>query len=458
MPLETIEQGITQRLEQYGRFGVHLGLERIQRLLSDLDNPHHQVPIIHVAGTNGKGSVCAYLSSVLTAAGYRVGRYTSPHLVSWCERICLNGQPIAPAALAMTLAMVEAAIAPDAETPTQFEVITAAAWLYFAQQAVDVAVIEVGLGGRLDATNVVDAPLVSVITSLSREHWQRLGPTLADIAGEKAGVLKAQCPAVVGPLPEAAETVVLKRAQAVGATLIRPAIAELEATGGAKYPPDQPGQAPLRYQLPLLGPHQRVNSAIAIATLYALRDQGWQITDAAIQTGLAQAQWPGRLQWLNWQAPDSKPYPWLIDGAHNPAAAAALRQYRDDLQRPNLVLGEVTRLQQVGLSVPLPAATTWLMGMLSTKDHADVFAALLRPGDRLHLVPVPGHATMAPAALQAIALQVCPELAACTTYETLAAGLAGAIADPNTVRVLCGSLYLLGHFLQTQSVLPVAAN
>ncbi|NEQ43975.1 MAG: bifunctional folylpolyglutamate synthase/dihydrofolate synthase [Leptolyngbya sp. SIOISBB] len=451
MPVEPLEQGINQQLKQYSRFGVHLGLERIERLLTALGNPHHQVPIIHVAGTNGKGSVCAYLSSVLAAAGYRVGRYTSPHLVSWCERICLNGQPIAPETLAKMLTAVEAAIAPDAETPTQFEVITAAAWLFFAQQKVDVAVIEVGLGGRLDATNVVDTPLVSVITSLSREHWQRLGPTLADIAGEKAGVLKTGCPAVVGPLPDDAEAVVLARAQAVGATVIRPAIAELDATGLVSHPPYQTGQAPLLYPLPFVGAHQQINSAMAIATLYALRDQGWHITDAAIQTGMAQAQWPGRLQWLNWQAPNGQHYPWLIDGAHNPAAATALRQYRDDLQHPNLAAREIVRLQQVGLSFPLPAKTTWLMGMLSTKDHADVFAALLRPGDRLHLVPVPGHTTMPPADLKAIALQVCPELAVCKTYETLAAGLSEAIADPDTVKVLCGSLYLIGHFFQTQT-------
>ena len=224
----------------------------------------------------------------------------------------------------------------------------------------------------------------------------------------------------------------------------------MDATGWANYPPYQTGQAPLRYPVPFAGAHQQINSAMAIATLYALRDQGWQITDEAIQTGMAQAQWPGRLQWTTWQAPDGQQYPWLIDGAHNPAAAIALRQYRDDLQRPTLAAEEVARLQRVGLSSPLPPTTTWLMGMLSTKDHADVFAALLRPGDRLHLVPVPGHATMSPADLQAIALQVCPNLAACTTYETLAAGLAGAIADPGIVKVLCGSLYLIGHFFQTQ--------
>jgi dihydrofolate synthase/folylpolyglutamate synthase len=445
MTVDAPDQLINQRLEKYARFGVHLGLERIQHLLAALDNPQQRVPIIHVAGTNGKGSVCAYLSSVLVQAGYRVGRYTSPHLVSWCERICVNEVPIAPEILASTLAQVETAIAPDVETPTQFEILTAAAWLYFAQQSVDIAVIEVGLGGRLDATNVVDRPLVSVITSLSREHWQRLGPTLADIAGEKAGVLKPDCPAVMGPLPAEAEAVVVARSQAVGCPVLRPPIAALEADGWASYPATAPGQPPLRYRLPFLGAHQQINSAIAIATLYALREQGWHISDAAIQTGMAQARWPGRLQWLTWQAADGQSYPWLIDGAHNPAAAQTLRQYRDDLQRQSSLAPPVADLPS-----PLPSTTTWLMGMLSTKDHADVLQALLRPGDRLHVVPVPGHATMPPAELQAIAQQVCPELAACTIYENLSAGLAGAIADPESVRVLCGSLYLIGHFFQTE--------
>jgi len=450
MPADVLDPEIQQRLAKYGRFGVHLGLERIQRLLADLGNPHHQVPIIHVAGTNGKGSVCAYLSSVLTQAGYRVGRYTSPHLVSWCERVCLNEHPIDAATLDRALAQVEAAIAPDAETPTQFEVLTAAAWLVFAQQAVDIAVIEVGLGGRLDATNVVDTPLVAIITSLSREHWQRLGPTLADIAGEKAGVLKAQCPAVIGPLPPEAEAVVLARAAAVDCPVIRPARAQLDPQGWTVFPAASATQEPLRCRLPFAGAHQLVNGAIAIAALQALRDQGWQIADQAMQTGMAQARWPGRLQWLNWQAPDGHTAPWLIDGAHNPAAAIVLRRYLDDLQGAGMVVNPPTWLQPPPLVWPVPEATTWLLGMLSTKDHADVLQALLRPGDRLHLVPVPDHDAISPAALQQIAWDVCPDLAACTPYDSLTAGLAGAVSDRHTLKVLCGSLYLIGHFFQTQ--------
>ncbi|MBD1901787.1 bifunctional folylpolyglutamate synthase/dihydrofolate synthase [Trichocoleus sp. DQ-A3] len=411
-------------LQPFQRFGVHLGLERIQKLLANLGNPHHKVPVIHVAGTNGKGSVCAYLSAVLTGAGYRVGRYTSPHLVDWNERICLNEQPISLETLEKLLRQVQAAIQPDEESPTQFEVITAAAWLYFAQAQVDVAVVEVGLGGRLDATNVCPNPLVTIITSLSREHWQNLGPTLADIAREKAGILKPGCPAVVGQLPEEARAVVQQRIIELGCPVVwaEPAV-ELRT---AKTPRTQREERRVEYQgikypLPLLGDIQLNNSALAIASFQILQQQGWEISEDAIASGMAKTQWVGRLQWTSWQN-----HPLLIDGAHNPAAAIALRQYVDTLEKSPI---------------------HWVMGMLSTKDHADIFSALLRKGDRLYLVPVPDHSSADPEYLATLAQNICPELADCRTYPDLTAGLEAAIS-PESLLVLCGSLYLLGHFLE----------
>lgn len=454
------EEWVGQRLGRYARFGVELGLSRIQTLLEALGNPQHQVPIVHVAGSNGKGSVCAYLASTLAQAGYRVGRYTSPHLVSWCERIHLNTTPIPPQDLAAALDRVEAAMAqhwPDADaavprdSPTQFEVITAAAWVYFAQQALDIAVIEVGLGGRLDATNVVPHPLVSVITSISREHWQRLGPTLAAIAGEKAGILKARRPAVIGNLPDEAEQVVLERAAALDCPTIRPGAAQIDDQGYAVYTPHRPDQGTITYGLPLPGKHQLANSAVAIATLHCLRDQGWSIDDQAIQTGLTNAQWPGRLQWLRWRSPEGEIYPWLLDGAHNPAAAHELRGYVEAIYRGQLSPLEAQSLSHLDISLPDEGSTSWLIGMLTTKDHADVLQALLRPGDHVHLVPVPGHASAALDQLATIAQRVCPTLATCHTHSNLAEGLNAAIAAPSTLRVLCGSLYLVGHFFQTQS-------
>ncbi|MGB7084034.1 MAG: folylpolyglutamate synthase/dihydrofolate synthase family protein [Phormidesmis sp.] len=319
---QALQQAVEADLQTYARFGIDLGLDRIESVLADMGNPHHSVPIIHVAGTNGKGSVCAYLSAVLAAAGYRVGRYTSPHLVNWTERICINDVPISWSALHASLTKVKRAMLTGGHTPTQFEVFTAAAWQYFADQQVEVAVIEVGLGGRLDATNVCEKPLATVIVSISRDHWQRLGDTIAEIAGEKAGILKPGVPAIAGPLPPAAEAVVTARAQALQAPLIwvEPATALIHPSGhpiaGQVSGDRWLAYKGIEYPQSLLGEHQQVNSACAIATLQSLQAQGWQISPDAIVQGMAQVRWPGRLQREHWQGHEL-----LIDGAHNEAAA-----------------------------------------------------------------------------------------------------------------------------------------
>ncbi|QLE55629.1 folylpolyglutamate synthase/dihydrofolate synthase family protein [Nostoc sp. TCL26-01] len=403
-------------LEPFQHFGVNLGLSRIVNLLANLGNPQQRVPVIHVAGTNGKGSVCAYLSAVLTEAGYRTGRYTSPHLVDWTERICLDEQPISHEELCQLLLQVQAAVSFD-ESPTQFEVITAAAWLYFAQQQVDVAVVEVGLGGRLDATNVISEPLVTIITSISREHWQQLGPTVADIAGEKAGILKSGCPVVMGSLPPDADKVVRSRAQELQCPLITPQPAHQIAPGWAEY-------QTIKYPLPLQGQIQLSNSALALAAVEVLQAQGWQISATAIVNGMAKTQWPGRMQWVNWHN-----HKLLIDGAHNPAAAQVLRNYVDSLKPPSV---------------------TWVMGMLATKDHADIFQVLLQPNDQLYLVPVPDNKSAHPEELAQLAISICPELSLCQTSSDLLLALEFACNARDNLIVLCGSLYLIGHFFSCE--------
>lgn len=413
----SIARSVEAQLQSYARFGVELGLDRIEHLLTSLGNPHHRVPIIHVAGTNGKGSVCAYLSAVLAAAGYRVGRYTSPHLVNWTERICINAQPIGWQNLQTCLADIEAAIAAaDANqpVPTQFEVITAAAWQYFARQKVDVAVVEVGLGGRLDATNVCKQPLATIIVSISRDHWQRLGESLAEIAGEKAGIVKAGVPVIAGPLPPEAAAVVEAKAQKMRASLTWIEPAKEIADSVLSY-------QGIEYPQVLLGEHQKVNSACAITALKTLRLRGWQISDRAIAQGMSQVIWPGRLQKSQWQG-----HPLLIDGAHNVDAAKSLRAYLDTAY-PN-------------------RSVTWLMGLLQTKDHPGIFHELLRAGDRLHLTAVPGHLSAEPEELSAIAQRICPHLAINQTYSTLEAALTAATQTKPTV--FCGSLYLIGYFYE----------
>ncbi|NJN86213.1 MAG: bifunctional folylpolyglutamate synthase/dihydrofolate synthase [Leptolyngbyaceae cyanobacterium SL_7_1] len=416
---------IDEILQRFSHFGVELGLERIQRLLFALGNPHKPIPIVHVAGSNGKGSVCAYLSAVLTHAGYRVGRYTSPHLVSWNERICLNEQPIDSEELHRLLNQVVAAIDPHHPSPTQFEVITAVAWLYFAQQQVDIAVIEVGLGGRLDATNVCDRPLVTIITSLSREHWQRLGPTLADISREKAGILKPGRPAVLAPLPDETVAVIQHRLKELDCPAVFPQPSLDLGNGWAEYGDDEQR---FRYRLPLAGAHQRLNSALAIAALHLLHQQGWKLDNQTIADGIAKTQWQARLQWVQWQG-----YSLLIDGAHNSAGARTLRHYLDTSDK---------------ITPPI----CWVMGMVANKDHAEIFQTLLRSGDRLYLVPVPDHISADPDELADLAQAICPKLEDCEVQEDTIAALTSAIAtarqtNPNLTVILCGSLYLIGDFL-----------
>ncbi|NJM68727.1 MAG: bifunctional folylpolyglutamate synthase/dihydrofolate synthase [Scytonema sp. RU_4_4] len=415
---------IDSLLQPFQHFGVHLGLERIVKLLANLGNPHDQVPVVHVAGTNGKGSVCAYLSSILTKAGYRTGRYTSPHLVDWTERICFNEQPISSEEFCQLLLQVKAAITPG-ESPTQFEVITAAAWLYFAQQKVDVAVVEVGLGGRLDATNVCSNPLVTIITSISREHWQVLGSTVAEIAREKAGILKPGCPAVVGPLPKEAEEVVLTRALELQCPVIAPQPSRQIASGWAEYQTIYHSKL-IKYPLPLQGQIQLTNSALANRAIEILQAQGWQISEEAIIQGMANTKWLGRMQWTTW-----KNHKLLLDGAHNPAAAQVLRDYVDTLNIKSV---------------------SWVMGMLSTKEHGEIFKVLLRPNDQLYLVPVPDHSSANPGELAELAQSICPELSFCHTYPELLSALSAAFASRDNLVILCGSLYLVGHFLGSTEV------
>ena len=426
---------IDSLLHPYKRFGVHLGLERIEKLLANLGNPHHQVPVIHVAGTNGKGSVCAYLSSVLTQAGYKTGRYTSPHLIDWSERICFNDRQISSEELGNLLIQVQQAIAQKEESPTQFEVFTAAAWLYFARQKVDVAVVEVGLGGRLDATNVCAKPLVTIVTSISRDHWQQLGSTVGAIAKEKAGILKPGCPVVIGQLPKEAESVVCDRALKLQCPIFKPQPAREVGNGWVEVEKHNSNSQLslsklIKYPLPLQGKIQLINSALAIATLEILQQQGWQISEKAIVEGMGKTKWLGRMQWTTWS--DRK---LLIDGAHNPAAAEALRNYVDTV---------LARSNQSQVNV------TWVMGMLSTKEHDRIFQTLLRANDRLHLVPVPDHSSADKHELAQLAKEICPQLSLCDTYSDLSSALSTAFNSNNNLVVLCGSLYLVGHFLQSK--------
>jgi dihydrofolate synthase/folylpolyglutamate synthase len=300
-------------------------LDRMFALMDALGNPQTKYPVIHVAGTKGKGSVSALAASALSAAGRRTGLYTSPHLLDYCERIQIDGQPIPHADLAALVDEIRPAVA-RVEKLTTFEITTALGFLYFARRNVAAAVIEVGLGGRLDATNVV-MPKVSVITSLSYDHMAVLGNTLAKIAAEKAGIIKRGVPVVSAPQKDEALEVLLRLAAERDAPLtligrdinFKPISHSLD--GQALELTDDLRRSTLSLQLPLLGAHQVENAAIAYA---ALKDSGLDISDPAIRDGFARVRWPARFEVVRREPPV------IFDSAHNQDSFARLCQALDD--------------------------------------------------------------------------------------------------------------------------------
>ncbi len=408
-------------LESLGHFGVDLSLDRMQILLQRLGQPQAGIPVLHVAGTNGKGSVCAWVSHVLWAAGYRVGRYTSPHLVHWRERIWLSGAYISASDWSQVLAQVRDCLqtyAPGEASPTQFEVITAAAWLYFRQQNVDVVVLEVGLGGRLDATNAGIDPVVTVITSIGWDHWQRLGNSLPQIASEKAGILKPGIPLVCAPQPPEVMAVIQAKAEQLQSPIR--GVEPLQWSG-----PQTVNWRGRSLNLPLSGDVQLTNAAVALAVVETLQQQGWRIPDAAVEKGFAITRWPGRLQPV--QIGSQK---LLMDGAHNLPAAQALRRYLDEHQ---------------------PGPLTWYIGILSTKDVSGILSTLLRPGDRLFTLPIASHSGMDPEQLAQLAQTLQPHLSSVEALSDLSAFQAQLLKPKGSTdppAVLCGSLYLLGQVMQ----------
>jgi len=316
-------------------------LDRMRQLLERLGNPQHGLKIVHIAGTKGKGSTAAMLANILRAAGLRTGLYSSPHLNRVEERIGIDGADCTAAELADLVARIEPVVAEmdaldpvepaTSNRPTYFEIVTALALLRFAEQRVDAVVLEVGLGGRLDSTNVCQ-PLVSVITSISFDHTQQLGRTLAAIAGEKAGIIKDRVPVVSGVMDDEPRRVVIDVARAHQAPLV-----QLGVDFDFDYRPasaldrgDAKGRLNFRWfrehgelllselELSLPGRHQAANAALALAIACELRAQGWQIPDAALRVGLATTRWPGRIEVL------SRRPTVVLDAAHNVASIEAL--------------------------------------------------------------------------------------------------------------------------------------
>ena len=411
---------------------IDLSLDRMWRILERLGNPQNKLPpVIHIAGTNGKGSTLAMTRAMMEAAGLKVHCYTSPHLVKFHERIRVAGELISEDALSALLEECEQAN--GTEQITFFEITTAAAFLAFSRSSADYLILEVGLGGRLDATNVIDRPALSLITSIGLDHQQYLGETIEEIAREKAGILKRGVTGIVGAQPVEVRDEIEKVAEKVGAPLrIANQDWQCYTQHGRLVFQDENGLLDL--PLPALqGPHQIDNAGNAIAAIRALNDP--RISDAAIEIGLRNVTWPARMQRLtNGHLNElvSLDAELWLDGGHNGPAGVVLAQ----------------TLKEMNLKHPKPIIMIW--GMLNTK-HAGAFIANFKDTiERVIAIAIPGEAnTIAAEELVEIAQR--NGLASSSASSLEKALEQAAVLHPAPRIVICGSLYLAGHVLAAQS-------
>lgn len=420
---------ILERLKGLHPRVIDLSLDRVHRLLAALGSPEKALPpVIHVAGTNGKGSTLAFLRAILEAAGLRVHVYTSPHLVAFNERIRLAGAIISDAAL---LSLLEECERANKGAPiTFFEVTTCAAFLAFAHTPADILLLETGLGGRLDATNVLAKPALTVLTPIAMDHQAYLGDTLAAIAGEKAGILKPGVDCVLAAQAPEANAVIAARAKGLGAALWQESQAwSVQAdTDGFLFT----GKSGVPISLPppaLFGRHQIHNAGLAIAA--AERLEGFSLSSANFAQGMRSVQWPARLQRLT-RGPlvNALPPDWelWLDGGHNPAAGAMLSSVAAGWQDRPLYL---------------------IFGMLGTKDAQGFLRPLASQAQTLCAVPISGETAALSAEDAALAARAegLRQAVACADPLTAISHLIKTAPKPGRI-LICGSLYLAGHILR----------
>ena len=401
---------------------IDLTLDRVWRLLAIMDHPETRLPpVIHIAGTNGKGSTQAMIRAGLEATGARVHAYTSPHLARFHERIRLAGALISEPALTDVLDRCYRANGPD--PITYFEITTVAAFVAFTETPADYTLLEVGLGGRLDATNVITKPALTIITPVDLDHQAYLGDTIALIAAEKAGIMKRGVTCIVGPQHGEALDVIEDKARRIGAPLLCYGQQwQVSAERGRLIYQDDHGLLDL--PLPnLLGPHQVMNAGAALTALRYL-----QKGDDAYAAAVTRAEWPARMQHLTMGklADLARPADLWLDGGHNPAAGVVLAQ---------------TLAQQA------PRPTHLICGMLNTKDIAGYLRPLAKVAQSLTAVSIPGEANTIPAA-QTAAQSNAIGLPATTADSVQDAIKTITAAHPNARILICGSLYLAGHVLR----------
>ena len=379
--------------------GMDLQLDRMHAALHDLDHPCQAVPAIQVLGTNGKGSIVSFLESALCAAGLRCGVTTSPHLVSWCERIRIQGEPIAVETLRSQLQALQPLNERHRLTP--FELLVTAAFLEFQRHACELLVLEVGLGGRLDATTAHPHRPVIAVASIGLDHCEHLGNNLTAIAMEKAAAIPSHSTVISGAQDPAVQAVLEETCRTQQANLhwVKP----LESS----------------FQLGLAGEIQRSNAAVALGALEALSSLGWTLPEAVIHEGFATARWPGRLQTVRWRE-----HLLRLDGAHNPPAAVQLAEER--VHWTNASIGVV-----------------WILAIQAHKDAAAMLQALLHPQDQAWILPVPGHKSWCRAALLKELPDLDNQLQEADSLETVLNQL-NSDGWPTPMPIVAGSLYLIG--------------
>lgn len=411
---------------------IDLSLDRVFAALSRLGDPHMRLPpVFHVAGTNGKGSTVAYLKAILEAAGKSVHVYTSPHLVRFNERIVLAGEEISDAQLIDALERCDAAVGD--QKLTYFETATAAAFLAFAERQADYLLLEVGLGGRLDATNVIDKPLAAIVAPVDMDHEQFLGDTLSLVAAEKAGIFRKGAPAVIGPQAPDAMAALMARAEAVGA----PVFAfgrqwNVYSEHGRLIYQDDDGLCDLAAPK-LFGAHQIENAGLAVA---ALKAAGLDLGDAAISAGLSSAVWPGRMQRLTKgplvdcarEALGEEPEIWF-DGGHNPSA------------------GRVVAAAMAALEARSPKRLVMISGMQANKNAEGYFAPFADIVAEVFAVAADHEGAAEPGAVAAAARKAGLEARVCSSVDAALRLACGESKEPQRI-LISGSLYLAGEVLR----------
>ena len=398
-------------------FGSKPGLSRVTELLRALGDPQDRLKFVHIAGTNGKGSCAAMLASVLKAAGYKTGLFTSPYLYRFNERMQINGEEIGNEALADIVTRVSIPAEKMEDHPTEFELMTAAAMLWYAEEGCDIVVLEVGLGGRFDATNVISRPEVSVIMNIGLDHTKILGDTVEQIAAEKAGIIKPGCPCVLYQQSESVTQVIRDRCGETGSTLTVADFSaiktEFDSLEGQVF--TYKGEA---YAIPLLGEHQRKNAAVVIETAEVLRRKGWRLPQEDVEHGLYAVSWPARFEPVA-----EEPY-FIVDGGHNPQCAQTvaenLKKYFPGCRR------------------------VLLMGVLADKDYQGLSEILAPEADEFVCV-TPNSDRALPAQELAELLRSFGKPV--TVCESIKEGVSAAIdaAGPEGMVCAVGSLYMVGE-------------